>query len=82
MIPVPESELELYDLENETDQQYKDLVHNELIFIRKNQEKIVGNAELLYKQKANDDQTAGYVKSALDYKKLEGLYKEFIAQLQ
>ena len=28
MIPVPESELELYDLENETDKTYKDLVQN------------------------------------------------------
>ena len=31
MIPVPTSELELYDLENESDSTYKDLVHNEMI---------------------------------------------------
>lgn len=30
MIPVPESELELYDLENESDDTYKDLVQNEM----------------------------------------------------
>lgn len=29
MITVPASELELYDLENESDSTYKDLVHNE-----------------------------------------------------
>ena len=40
MIPVPTSELELYDLENESDSTYKDLVHNEMIFIRKNTIKI------------------------------------------
>lgn len=73
MIPVPESELELYDLENESDDTYRDLVQNEMIFIRKNREKIDSNAKLLYKQKAANDTTAGYVKSALDYQSLEVL---------
>ena len=73
MIPVPESELELYDLENESDDTYKDLVQNEMIFIRKNREKIDSNAKLLYRQKIANDTTAGYVKSALDYKALEVL---------
>ena len=41
MIPVPDSELQLYDMENEKDSAYKDLVQNELIFIRKNKEKIL-----------------------------------------
>ena len=79
MIPVPESELELYDLENEPDDTYKDLVQNEIIFIRKNREKIDSNAKLLYKQKIANDTTAGYVKSALDYQALEvlcDLFKE------
>ena len=78
MIPVPESELELYDLENESDDTYKDLVQNEMIFIRKNREKIESNAKLLYKQKATNDTTAGYVKSALDYQALEILCDSFI----
>ena len=73
MILVPDSELELYDLENETDSTYKDLVQKEMIFIRKNREKIDSNAKLLYKQKLANDTTAGYVKSALDYKSLEEL---------
>lgn len=73
MIPVPESELELYDLENESDDTYKDLVQNEMIFIRKNRKKIDSNAKLLYKQKVANDTTAGYVKSALDYPALEVL---------
>lgn len=71
MIPVPISELELYDLENEADSTYKDLVQNEMIFIRKNREKIMANAKLLYKQKTTNDMTAGYVKAALDYHALE-----------
>ena len=77
MIPVPESELELYDLENESDDTYKDLVQNEMIFIRKNRERIESNAKLLYKQKVANDTTAGYVKSALDYQELEVLCDMF-----
>jgi len=75
MIPVPESELELYDLEHETDEAYKDLVQNEIIFIRKNHDKIMNNASVLYKQKAENDTSAGYVKSALPYKEIEELCK-------
>ena len=52
MIPVPTSELELYDLENESDSTYKDLVHNEMIFIRKHREKIISNAKVMYNQKS------------------------------
>lgn len=84
MIPVPASELELYDLENEEDSNYKDLVQNEMIFIRKNREKIMDNAKLLYKQKAMNDTTAGYVKSALDYRALEyrcDLFEQKISRL-
>ena len=77
MIPVPEQELKLFDLYNEMDSEYKDLVQNEMIFIRKNQDKIIGNAKLLYKQKLSNDQTAGYVKSALDYATLEKLCDEY-----
>lgn len=61
MISVPESELELYDLENESDNAYKDLVQDKMIFIRKSREKIASNAKLLYRQKATNDTTAGVV---------------------
>ena len=77
MIPVPTSQLTLYDLENEPDNTYKDLVQNEMIFIRKNREKIAANAKLLYKQKVSNDSTAGYVKAALDYQALEVLCDSF-----
>lgn len=80
MIPVPESELELYDLENETDEAYKDFVQNEIIFIRKNHDKIMNNATVLYKQKAENDTTAGYVKSAFPYKEIEELCKVFVGE--
>ncbi|MBO5177049.1 MAG: type III toxin-antitoxin system ToxN/AbiQ family toxin [Lachnospiraceae bacterium] len=78
MIPVPESELQLYDLENEPGDAYKDLVSNEILFIRKNKERILNNAKLLYKQKTEGDRSAGYVKMALDYKALEKMCDDYI----
>ena len=77
MIPVPASELELYDLDNEPDAAYKDLVQNEMIFIRKNQEKISANAQLIYKKTIENDTSAKYVMSALDYKALEKMCDKF-----
>ncbi len=77
MIPVPDSELELYDLDNETDETYKDLVKNEVLFIRKNQEKITNHANIMYKQKLENDETAKYVKAALDFKGLELMCEKY-----
>ena len=51
MIPVPESEITLYDIDNEIDERYKDLIMNELSFIRENETKIIKNATVMYKQK-------------------------------
>ena len=48
MIPVPASELSLYDIEHEQDSFYKALIHKEMLFIRKNKNKIVQNAKILY----------------------------------
>lgn len=41
MIPVPDNAIELYDVENEKDKAYKDLVNEEIIYIRKNEKKII-----------------------------------------
>ena len=80
MIPVPDSELELYDVAGEIDEVYKDLIQNEIIFIRKNKDRISSNAQLLYKQKKLNDQSAGYVKSALPYTELEKLCAAYDAK--
>ena len=77
MIPVPESELILYDLNNESDTAYKDLVNNEIIFIRKHRDRILGNAKLLYRQKNSNEECVGYVKSALPFKELEKMCDEY-----
>jgi protein AbiQ len=70
MIPVPDDAIKLYDIENETDQAYKDLVNEEMIYIRKNEKKIMKNANVLYsKRKANEQNRV--VQSCLDFIALE-----------
>lgn len=76
MVPVPAAELIAYDIDAEKDEAYKDLVHDEWIFIRNNKDKIASYAKVMYKQKI-ENQSIGYVKSALDYKALEGLCQEY-----
>lgn len=79
MIPVPESELTLYDLKNESDKPYQDLIQNEISFIRKHENQIRKNAAVLYKQKAENAEI-GYVKAALPFKSLEKLCAAFHPQ--
>ena len=70
MIPVPDDAIELYDVENEPDRAYKDLVNEEIIYIRKNQKKIMKNAKILYsKRKAGVGNKV--VQSCLDFEALE-----------
>lgn len=78
MIPVPESELILYDMDSELDFNYKSLVQKELIFIRKNKEMIKSNANILYRQKLNCDKSAAYVNFTLDFRMLEYACDEFV----
>ena len=83
MIPVPDSELELYDLDGEKDLLYKDLVQDQIIFIRKNEQLVRTNAEIMYQQKTERNNQIGYVKSALNYSELENLcdqYSRLISQ--
>lgn len=70
MIPVPDSAIELYDVDNEPDQAYKDLVNEEIIYIRKHEKAIIKNAKVLYsKRKAGSENKV--VQSCLDFKALE-----------
>ncbi len=78
MIPVPDSELIAYDIAQEKDLFYKDLLYNEYNFIRKNSKTIRRNAEILYNQKINENvyyedehDKPGYIKNAVDFKYAE-----------
>ena len=70
MIPVPDDAIMLYDVENEQDQAYKDLVNEEIIYIRKHAEKIVKNAKVLYSKRKSGKENR-VVQSCLDFIALE-----------
>ena len=56
MIPVPDEAIELYDVDSETDQAYKDLVTEEIIYICKHQKNIIRNARVLYSKRKCGEQ--------------------------
>lgn len=70
MIPVPDSELVLYEPQNEKNKNYKILVEKELEFINKNQDMIIKYANILYRQKINNYDVS-YIKNVVDFKLLE-----------
>ena len=81
MIPVPDSEIIKYDLNDEGDLKYKLIVFNELYFVRQNSEKIERTAKNLYKAKKNQDNEPEGKKPllaiTLDFAKLEKLCDEY-----
>ena len=78
MIPVPESELTLYDLDNEPDLSYKDLVEKEVRFINRHTKEILKNASIIYRQKEHGSDKIGYLKSTLDFKNIEKAHDAFV----
>ena len=70
MIPVPDSAIELYDVDSEPDQAYKDLVNEEIIYIRKHEKTIIKNARVLYSKRKSGTQNQ-VVQNCLDFKALE-----------
>lgn len=81
MIPVPESELVKYDLNDEGDLRYKMLVLNELYFVRANAKRIEETAKNLYEkkiaQKENQPAESHKLFLTLNFKHLEQLCSEF-----
>ena len=70
MIPVPDDAITLYDVNNESDQAYKDLVNEEIIYIRKHENKIIKNARVLYSKRKSGEENR-VVQSCLDFIALE-----------
>lgn len=81
MIPVPESEIINFDLNDEGDLKYKLIVFNELYFIRQNGAKIEKTAKNLYKAKKNQKNEPEFKQKlldvTLDFEKLEILCKKY-----
>ena len=76
MIPIPDSELILYEPKNEKNKNYKILIEKELEFIGKNENMIRKYANILYKQKTNGYEIS-YIKSVVNFKLLEEKCMEF-----
>ena len=84
MIPVPDSELVPYFIEQETDMHYKDIIQKEYAFINANRSMIIKNAQQLYMQKTCRDEIFAekaapkYLDSTIDFLYAEQKCKEFI----
>ena len=76
MIPVPDSELILYEPKYERNKNYKILVEKELEFIGKNEEMIKKYASIIYNQKINNYDVS-YINNVVDFKLLEQKCKEY-----
>lgn len=78
MIPVPNEEIMPYDVEGEKDIKYKDIIRDEISFIRetKNQRKIINSAKLVHNQKINELDIK-YLDSCVSFKLLEEKCKEY-----
>ncbi len=77
---ISRHELSMYDIENEPDLSYKSLIYKELIFIRKNRNKIIQYANVLYKQKKNLTSLTGYLNNTVNFSLLEQKRDDFIMQ--
>lgn len=72
MIPVPKCKLVLYDLDKETDEDYRNLVLKEKRFINRNKEMIIAHAETLYREKCSGTNAGrGYLKDTFDFAAFE-----------
>lgn len=71
MIPVPDKALIQYNLQYEQDISYKELVQDEIIFIRKNANRIIKTAKLLYSKKTKSTHNNPVIDKVLDFKSIE-----------
>ncbi len=76
MIPVPDSEIIIYDLRQETDIKYKTLIEKEIRFINRNTKIILDHASVIYKQKISG-LDINYLNNTLDFRNLEKAHDNF-----
>lgn len=83
MIPVPASELIPYDISQETDVNYQQIVQKEWDFIRSNMTMIIKNAQIIYNQKTKCDilykteKAPRYLANTVDFRYAEEKCKAF-----
>ncbi len=77
MVPVPKSEIMLYEPKLEQNKNYKILVEKELEFINKNENMIKKYAQIIYNQKMNN-YNVSYINNVVNFKLLEEKCLEYI----
>ena len=78
MIPAPDDVLELYNVSEEADQAYKELVNDEIIYIRKHKQEIIKKAKVLYSKRKSGEENR-VVQNCLDFIALESECDKWIA---
>ena len=78
MIPVLDSVVTKYDVKNETDLAYQNLVYKEWEFIRSRKADIFKNARTIYSQKTKSVQGIGYLDNTVDFLLLEEKAKLYV----
>lgn len=76
MIPVPDSELILYEPKYEKNDNYRILIEKELEFIDKNENMIKKYASIIYNQKTNG-YNVSYIENVVNFKLLEEKCREY-----
>lgn len=72
MLPVPAEKLKIYNIDNEADTGYKNLVLKEIRFINRNKEMLISHAVSLYKEKRDTPTSSkGYLQNTLDFYRFE-----------
>lgn len=78
MIPVPNDELKLLDIDNIKDEKYKNVLKNQIRYIRKNKKILHKNhAEVIYNQKTKNINNIGYLNSTVNFALLEQKILEY-----
>ena len=85
MIPVPDAELILYDLDSEIDKKYKSLVEDEIRWIEHNDTRILQNAKIIYNLKIHEDErrterNSRMLDAILPFPKLEELHTKWVEE--
>lgn len=79
MIPVPETEISLYNIKQENDLKYKELITEEIAYIRKNEHRIIKNANVLYSKRKSNDKSK-IVQNCLDFLALEEACDKWVSR--
>lgn len=89
MIPVPDNVITYYNIAKESELNYKMIVEKEYAFIKSNQDKIIRNAQVLYRQKTREnilykdsDKKPGYLAATVDFKYAEKMHDKYIQDLK